>query len=376
MAEMDGIRIPLAAPDLGPAERDAVLAVLESGRLSLGPRLEEFEGALARRAGTTHAVATSSGTAALHLAVRALGLGEGDEVITTPFSFVASANCLLFEGVRPVFVDIEPDTLNIDPDRVAAAVGERTRAVLAVDVFGHPADWSRLREVARGKRLWLIEDSAEALGSSLNGRAAGGLGDVGIFGFYPNKQITTGEGGALVTDDAEWANLCASLRNHGRDPGDDSWLEHRRLGYNYRLSELACALGLAQLARLDELMERRSRVAAWYDERLADVPRVQRPRSRENVELSWFVYVVRLDEGYARDDRDRVIRQLRARGIGCREYFPPIHLQSFYRERFGHAPGDFPVTETAAARTIALPFHAGVRESEVDEVVTTLRDLL
>jgi len=369
-------RIPLSRPDIGDAERVAVEEVLASGRLSLGPRLEAFESALARAAGTEHAVATSSGTAALHLAVRALGLAAGDEVITTPFSFVASANCLLFEGVRPVFVDVEADTLNIDPELVRRAVGERTRAILGVDVFGHPADWDALRAIADRFGLLLIEDSAEALGSSYRGRPAGGLGDVGVFGFYPNKQITTGEGGALLTGDDTIARLCDSLRNHGRQPGGDEWIEHERLGYNYRLSELACALGLVQLDRLGELAERRACVAGWYDERLAGVDALLRPAVRDDVVLAWFAYVVRLGEAYGRQDRDRVIAALRARGIGCRNYFPPIHLQPFYRERYGYEPGDFPVTESAAERTIALPFFTAMSEAQVDEVVGQLRGLL
>jgi perosamine synthetase len=369
-------RIPLSRPDIGEAERVAVLEVLESGRLSLGPRVPEFEAALARRAGVAHAVATSSGSTALHLAVRALGLGPGDEVITTPFSFVASSNCLLFEGVRPTFVEVEPDTLNIDPARVRDAVSERTRAILAVDVFGHPADWPALRGLADERGVRLIEDAAEALGSRLGGRPAGSLGDMGIFGFYPNKQITTGEGGALVTNDAGIAELCASLRNHGRAADGDLWIEHKRLGFNYRLSDIACALGVAQLERLDEMMERRARVAAWYDQRLAGLDALRRPGVRDGVQLSWFVYVVRLADEYRRADRDRIIDGLHGRGIGCRNYFPPIHLQPFYGERFGWAPGDFPVTEAAAERTIALPFFSGLSEAEVDEVVSSLRELL
>ena len=369
-------RIPLSRPDVGEAERRAVVEVLESGRLSLGPKVPEFEAALARRAAVAHAVATSSGTAALHLAVRVLGLGPRDEVVTTPFSFVASSNCLLFEGVRPVFVDVEPDTLNIDPALVGQALTERTRAILAVDVFGHPADWPGLRRLADERGVRLIEDAAEALGSTLAGRPAGGLGDMGIFGFYPNKQITTGEGGALVTNDASIAELCASLRNHGRAADGDLWIEHKRLGYNYRLSDVACALGLAQLERLDEMMERRARVAAGYDQRLAGLDALRRPSVRDGVRLSWFVYVVRLADEYTRADRDRIMAGLRARGIGCRNYFPLIHLQPFYRERFGCGPGDFPVAEAAAERTIALPFFSGLSEAEVDEVVSSLRELL
>jgi perosamine synthetase len=370
------LRIPLSRPEIDDADRQAVLDVLSSGRLSLGPRLEEFEGALARRSGVAHAVATSSGTAALHLAVRAIGLQPGDEVITTPFSFVASANCLLFEGARPVFVDVQPDTLNIDPTHVRRAISARTRAILGVDVFGHPADWDELRALADEFGLRLIEDSAEALGSRYRGRAAGGLGDCGVFGFYPNKQITTGEGGALVTDDSALAELCASLRNHGREADGDEWMEHKRLGYNYRLSEVACALGLAQLARLDDTMRRRARVAAWYDARLARHKTLRRPLVRDDVQLSWFVYVVRLADDLTRADRDRIIAALHARGVGCRNYFPPIHLQPFYRERFGYRPGEFPVAEAAAERTIALPFFTTLSEAEVAEVVAALEEVV
>ncbi len=369
------MRIPLARPDIGEAERHAVLEVLSGDWLSMGPVTEEFEMALASRSGTTYAVATSSGTSALHIAVCALGLEGGDEAITTPFSFVASSNCLLFEGVRPVFVDVEPDTLNIDPDRVKAAIGKRTRAVIAVDVFGHPAEWDALRSLADEFGLHLVEDSAEALGSRYQGRPAGGLGDVGIFGFYPNKQITTGEGGALVTDDLQVARLSRSLRNQGRG-SRDGWLEHERLGYNYRLSDISAALGLAQLRRLDELLERRAQVAAWYAKRLCGVHEVRPPTIRTGVEMGWFGYLVRLADVYDRADRDRLISELRLRGIGCHNYFPPIHLQPFYRERFGHRLGDFPVAEAAAARTIALPFFPGLTEAEVDEVVDTLVELL
>lgn len=369
--------IPLSRPDLGPGEERAVLEVLRSGRLALGPRIPTFESLLARRAGTAEAVAVSSGTAALHLAVRALGLGPDDEVVTTPFSFVASSNCLLYEGARPVFVDVEPDTLNIDPNRVEDAITDRTRAILAVDVFGHPADWDALRAIAAARDLILIEDSAEALGSRYRLRPAGGLGHVGIFGFYPNKQITTGEGGALVTDDADLAELCRSLRNHGRAADGDDWEEHHRLGYNYRLSDLACALGRVQLERLDEILAARARVADLYHARLAGLDdQLRRPSVRADVELAWFVYVVRLARRYRRADRDRILDGLRARGIGCRNYFPPIHLQPFYRETFGYASGDFPVTEAAAERTIALPFHSGLGASEVEAVVNALEALL
>jgi perosamine synthetase len=369
--------IALSGPDLGPEEEAAVLEVLRSGRLSMGPRTAEFEDALAARAGVAHGVSTSSGTAALHVAVKALGLEPGDEGITTPFSFVASSNCLLFAGVKPVFVDIEPDTLNIDPGRIRAAITERTKAIVAVDVFGHPAEWDTLRTIADQHGIKLIEDSAEAIGSAYKGRPAGGLGDAGVFAFYPNKQMTTGEGGALVTADQDTADLARSLSNHGRGANNEEWwLEHQRLGFNYRLSEIACALGLVQLGRLDELLSRRARVAAWYNERLGGMDGVEIPTVRDHVEIAWFVYVVRLTEGATREERDRVIEGLKSKGIGCRNYFPPIHLQPFYREEYGYGPGDFPITESVSERTVALPFHPGVTEAEVDRVVETLRELI
>ncbi len=369
--------VDLSGPDLGPDEEAAVLEVLRSGRLSLGPRTTEFEEALAARGGVGYGVAASSGTAALHMAVRALGLEAGDEVVTTPFSFVASSNCLLFEGVRPVFADIEPRTLNLDPDKVAAAITPRTRGILAVDVFGHPAEWDALRALARDHDLVLIEDAAEAIGSRYRGRPCGSLGDAAVFAFYPNKQMTTGEGGALVTDSPEVADLARSLGNHGRAASHQEWwLEHQRLGYNYRLSEIACALGLAQLRRLDDFVGLRARVAGWYTERLADLSQVRAPEVLDGIEMSWFVYVIRLSEEFRKADRDRILDGLKARGIGCRNYFPPIHFQPFYRREFGYGPGDFPVTEEVSERTVALPFHNRITQGEVDRVVEALKELL
>jgi len=368
--------IPLAQPDLTEREVEAVVRVLRTSRLSLGPVLEAFERRLAAVAGVKHAVAVNSGTSALHLCVKALDIKEGDEVITTPFSFIASANCVLYERARPVFVDIDPHTLNLDPGRVERAITARTKAVLAVDIFGHPAEWDALADIARRHGLKLIEDAAEALGAEYKGRRAGSFGDVAVFAFYPNKQITTGEGGAVLTDDAEIAELCRSLRNQGR--GEDStggWLRHERLGYNYRLSDLNCALGLAQLERLGELLQKRERVARLYNERLEPLEQrglLQRPYVAPHVKMSWFVYVIRLDRRF---DRDSVMRQLRARGVECADYFPPIHLQPVYRA-LGYKPGDFPITEDVASRTLALPFHPRLTESEVDRVVATLEELL
>ncbi len=367
---MQDLIIPASRPDITEVERQAVLEVLESPILSMGPRLEAFERALSEYVGVAHAVGTNSGTSALHLIVRALGLGAGDEVITTPFSFIASANCLLFEGARPVFVDIDPESLNLDVDRIETAITERTRAILAVDVFGHPADWDELERLASLYGLLLIEDSAEALGARYHGRPAGSFGQAAIFGFYPNKQLTTGEGGVVLTDNAELAELCRSLRNQGRAP-DDSWLTHLRLGYNYRLDELSAALGLAQLSRLDEMLSRREQVAQLYAEKLANIEEVTILRTKPGVWRSWFVYIIQLAPGI---NRTKLMSYLAQCGVQTRPYFSPIHLQPFYRERFGYHEGDYPVTENISRRTLALPFYNRLSEPEIDYVVRSLKE--
>jgi perosamine synthetase len=363
--------IPLARPNITDAEIDAVVAVLQTPHLSLGPKVAEFETALAELCRTRYAVACSSGTAGLHLVVKAMGIGPGDEVITTPFSFVASANCMLIEGAKPIFVDIDPQTWNIDANRIEAAITSKTKAILPVDVFGTVADMDPIREIARRHRLRVIEDSCEALGSRYRGRPAGSLGDAGVFGFYPNKQITTGEGGMVVTDDAELADLCRSLRNQGRGT-EGGWLTHQRMGYNYRLSDIHCALGIVQLSRLEEIMAVRRRIHALYRERLIEERRLTLQKVQPDVEASWFVFVVRLSDRYEAHDRDRILHTLRERGIGCSNYFAPIHLQPFYVERFGYKPGDFPICEAVAARTIALPFHHELIEADVDAICKEL----
>ncbi len=366
--------IPLARPDITDLERSYVMNVLETPYLSLGPRLPEFEMRLASFAGVKHAVAVNSGTSALHLIVKAMGIGEGDEVITSPFSFIASSNCVLFERARPVFVDIEPVTLNIDCSLVEKAITPRTKAILAVDVFGHPAQWDQLSKLAEVNGLSLIEDSAEAFGSEYHGRKCGSFGNAAIFAFYPNKQITTGEGGAVLTQDDFIADLCRSMRNQGRST-DDGWLRHSCLGYNFRLSEMNCALGIAQLERFEEILRAREKVARLYNERLEGLKQVRVLQVAPDVNLSYFVYVIRLGSSYTPEDRDRILSELRAAGIGCGDYFTPIHLQPVYRA-LGYREGDFPVTEFVAGRTIALPFYNGLGEREIDYVIAQLKGLL
>ncbi len=369
------MQIDLSSPDITQAEIDAVAEVLRSGRLSLGPKVEEFEQAVARYVGVRHAVAVSSGTCGLHLLVRALGIGRSDEVISTPFSFVASTNCVMFEGARPVLVDIDPETWNIDARLIEPAVTPRTKAIIPVDVFGVAPDLDEITRIAKKHGLRIIEDSCEALGARYKGRRLGGFGDAGVFGFYPNKQITTGEGGMITTNDDEIDRLCRSMRNQGRDTGM-GWLSHERLGYNYRLSDVACAIGAVQMSRIDEILSKRARAAAWYHERLKDETRLSVQKIPVDCEISWFVYVVKLSDDYTEADRAGMISKLRERGIGCSNYFAPIHLQKFYRDEFGYQEGDFPVCERVAARTIALPFHGRLSEADVDHVCRTLRSLL
>ncbi len=367
----DGMKIPLAQPDLTWLERKAVLDVVESTFLSLGPKVPEFERAMARYIGVKHAIAVNSGTSGLHLLVRALGIGRNDEVITTPFSFISSANCVLMEGARPVFVDIDCETYNIDPDKIEAAVTPRTKAILGVDVFGRCAEWDRIEEIARRRGLAIIEDSCEAIGAEAFGKMAGSFGDGGCLAFYPNKQMTTGEGGMILTDRDDVAALCRSMRNQGRDEGQ-GWLEHARLGFNYRLSDIHSALGLAQLSRIEELLEKRAAVADLYRERLGHLDTLVRPVAPQQGRLSWFVYVVRLTDRFTRADRDRILLALRENGIGCNKYFAPIHLQPFYAEQFGFKPGDFPITEHICERTIALPFFPGMTPDQVTQVAECL----
>jgi perosamine synthetase len=367
-----GHSIPLARPDIGAREIELVTQVLRSDVLAMGPFTQRFEAGIAAVAGRHDGVACSSGTAGLHLGVRALEIGDGDEVITTPFSFVASANCLLYERAVPRFVDIEEDSLGIDPDLLEAAASSRTRAVLPVHVFGRPCRIEAVEAVARRRGWAVIEDACEGLGSSVGGRPLGSFGDVAVFAFYPNKQITTGEGGMVVTDDPALAETMRSLRNQGRD-ADGTWLRHVRLGYNYRLDEMSAAVGVAQLERLQELRAGRARVAAAYERALGDQHWLRLPRAGADETVDWFVYVVRLHPDI---DRDRLIGRLAALGVPARPYFAPIHLQPFYRSAFGFKPGDFPVTERVAASTLALPFSSRLTDEDVKYVADALSRLV
>lgn len=365
-------RIPMASADLDDTDIEAVLDVLRTGRLALGPKIIEFERAMADYIGTRHAVAVNSGTAALHLIVKALALGAGDEVLVPSFTFAASVNAFLYEGATPVFVEIDRDTYNLDPADLERRITPRTRAIMAVDVFGHPADWDQLQRIAEQYDLKIIDDSCEALGASYKGIKLGRFGSASAFAFYPNKQITTGEGGIIVTDDDQLAGLCRSLANQGRGQMG-AWLEHERLGYNYRIDEMSAALGASQLRRLDEFLMKRASVARRYSERLARFDWVRPPVVKADVCMSWFVYVVTLADGL---DRDAVMRQMEARGVPVRGYFSPVHLQPYIRERFGYESGALPVTESIARRTIALPFHNNLSDAHIEEVVAVLAEVI
>jgi dTDP-4-amino-4,6-dideoxygalactose transaminase len=365
MADGEQVPIPLARPELGLREEELVLEVIRSGRLSLGPTGERFERELAAWLGSVDAVAVSSGTAALHLGVRQLGWGAGDEVLTSPFSFVASANCLLYEDARPVFCDVDPLTLNLDPAAAAAAVGERTAGILPVHIFGYPAAMPELEALAETHGLEILEDACEALGAvDSEGRKVGTRGNLATFAFYANKQMTTGEGGMIVPTSETSAAALRSERNQGRAV-DMDWLDHDRLGFNYRLSDLAAALGVAQVEKLDDLLERRAAVAALYAERLAGLEGVATPiAGRGSERRSWFVYPVRLDPAI---DRDATIERLAEQGVASKAYLPCIHTFPHLRE-LGYREGQFPVAEAAAAESLALPFFPALSEGEVDRV--------
>jgi perosamine synthetase len=367
------MRIPLSAPDVNEDDIQAVSHVLRTSRLSLGPKLEEFEHAIAAYVGASDAVAVNSGTSALHLSLRALGIGEGDEVIVPSFAFIAVANAVRHERAIPIFVDIEPDTLNLDPDRIEASVTSRTKAIIVVHTFGCPANLEAILAIAGRHALRIIEDACEAIGAEYKGRKVGPFGDVGIFSFYPNKQITTGEGGVVVTQNLELSQFVRKVRNQGRDD-PESWFQHSELGYNYRISDINCALGLEQLKRIDPILMRRESIARQYTRVLGDrlefvLPPLNVPFGR----ISWFVYAIRLGMQFTQLDRDWIVREMHLRGIGLGRYFAPIHLQPVYK---GWAtPGTLPVTEQIASRAIALPFFNRIQNDQIAEVCSTLTEL-
>lgn len=388
------MKISMSSPDLTDLERQAVLDVLNTATLSMGQHTSAFEKTFCDLTGAKHAIAVNSGTAGLHLCVRAAGIGEGDLVITTSFSFVASSNVLLFENAVPVFVDIDPRTGNIDTSLMAEAArdlaegGKKAekwlprkgsgkkralKALLPVDVFGQPADHDPIQKLAKQLDLPVIEDSCEALGATYKGKQAGTFGESAVFAFYPNKQITTGEGGVIITSDDKAAGFMRALRNQGRAPGD-TWLQHTHLGYNYRIDEMSAALGTVQMRRLNELLKKRDRVAGWYNERLSELPLIETPIVDPNTtRMSWFVYVVRFNSSV---DREALVKRLDARGVPARPYFTPIHLQPYMVERFGYRPGDFPVTDDLGRRSLALPFSGVMSEEQVEYVCVTLREEL
>jgi len=362
--------IPLSAPYLDEREEELVLDVLRSGRLSLGPWIDRFEAAFAERVGAAYAAAVSSGTAGLHLAARIAGVGPGDEAITSPFSFVASANCFIYEGAAPVFADVDPATLNLDPAAVEAAVTERTRAIVAVDIFGYPCELDELRAICDRHGLALIEDSCQALGAQYKGKPLGAHGHPAVFAFYPNKQMTTGEGGVMTVGSEEEWRLLKSLSNQGRGE-DGSWLDHPRLGYNYRLDDVGAALGIAQLEKLNTILALRAQVAARYAELLASVDGIEPLLADDDDHVrSWFVYPVRLTPEI---DRGRLIERVAADGVATKVYLPSIHLQPYMRERYGFREGMFPTSEEASRRHLALPFYTALEAEDQERVVESLR---
>jgi dTDP-4-amino-4,6-dideoxygalactose transaminase len=379
-------KVPMSSPDLTDADRQAVIEVINTPNLSMGKWTPAFEKSFCDLTGAKHAIAVNSGTAGLHLCVRAAGIGAGDLVITTPFSFVASSNVMLFENAIPIFVDIDPRTGNINPELVADAArniekylprkmskveGQKLKALLPVDVFGQPADMDAINAVAKEHGLKVIEDSCEALGAMYKEKHAGTLGDFGVFAFYPNKQITTGEGGVIITNDDEAAHFMRALRNQGRAPGD-TWLQHTHLGYNYRIDEMSAAMGTSQMSRLGEIMAKREKVAGWYQSRLSNIAGIETPFIESfTTKSSWFVYVIRFDK---KINRDEMAKRLDARGLPVRPYFLPIHLQPYMAEKFGYKEGDFPITEDLGKRGLAIPFSGVMTEEQVELVCEAIRD--
>lgn len=369
--------IHLSAPDITHKEVEIVNKVLATSLLSIGPKIKEFEEKIAAFVGTKYAIGVNSGTSGLHLCMRSLNIKDGDEVITTPFSFIASANCILFERARPVFVDIDERTLCIDPNRIEEKITPRTKAILPVHIFGHPCQMDKIMQIAEKYNLTVIEDACEAIGAEFKGRKVGSYGNVSVFAFYPNKQITTAEGGMIVTDDTEIASVCRSMRNQGRDEDDQNWSPYIRLGYNYRMNELSAALGVVQIGRIEEILKKRQEIAEIYNKKLSKIKGIITPYTAPETKVSWFVYVIRLDpKKFSESDRDTITNKLNAKGIACRAYFPPIHLQSLYVEMFGYKKGDFPITERISSLTLALPFYNNLKERQIGYVCEHLEKVV
>ncbi len=368
----------IARPFIDKDDKAGVMEVLNSGSLSLGPKYSQFEQQMAKFVGSKFALAVSSGTAGLHLAVKALGIGEGDEVITTPFSFIASANCILFEKAKPVYVDIDKETFNLDPDKIEAVITKKTKAILVVHIFGQSADMAKIIKIAKKHNLKVIEDACESLGAKFSGKMTGTFGDVGVYSFYPNQQMTTGEGGIIVTDSKSIFELCDSMRNQGRplrpsvkDMNWD-WLVNERLGYNYRMDEMNASLGITQLKKLKWMIEKRIELAGWYTSALAKEPKIIIPKVMTNRTHSWFVYVVRITERR----RNAAMDKLNNAGIQVRPYFPTIHLQPFMQKMFGFKKGDFPIAEKISSETLALPFYIGLNKQNVRYITNKLLEIV
>ncbi len=369
------MKVNLSRPDITEAEIEAVSEVLRSPNLSLGPKLRQFEQAFEQYIGIKHAVAVNSGTSGLFLCTQAMGWGPGDEVITTPFTFIASVTTIMMSGATPVFVDIDPVSLNMDSALIEAKITHKTKAILPVEVFGNPAGIDQICEIAKKHNLPVLEDSCEGLGSELNGKKVGTFGKMSNFAFYPNKQMTTGEGGMILTDDDELAEMCISLRNQGRGRGG-GWLAHDRLGYNFRISDINCALGIVQLSRIEEFVRKRQAVADMYAQLLKDDSRLVIPTIPSNIRMSWFVYVIRMAEGYTMEQRNTLLQKMLDRGIQVSNYFPPVHLQPFIAEKYGCKEGDCPVTDAVVKSTMALPFHNNLTAEEVELVCSELKACL
>lgn len=365
------MKYQIARPYIDEKDKQGVLSVLSSGWLSSGCKYVQFEDAMKKYTGSRYACAVANGTCGLHTAVRALGLTEGDEVITSPFSFISSANCLLYERVKPVFVDVEDTTYNMDPTKIKGAITKRTKAILVVHIFGQTADMTPIMSMARTYRLKVIEDACESLGATYKGKMAGTFGDIGVYAFYPNKQMTTGEGGMIVTRSKKLDELCTSLRNQGRGR-DGDWLIHERLGFNYRMDEMSASLGVTQLSKIDWMIAKKRKLAEWYEEALADTQHIITPKIGNGRIHTWFVYVIRITNG----KRNFVMEALTRGGIQTKPYLPVIHLQPYMKKMFGYQRGDFPISERIASETLALPFYVGLQKQDIRYITQKLKNIL